>query len=97
MINDGVDAGSYFSEAYNLELKNGAVTWAAFPYDSNYLQWCMTPQAWRDAINYRATSWGRISNSNVDTLIADIKTQLANGHVIVIGTYVNSWASKTIT
>jgi C1A family cysteine protease len=95
MINGGVDAGSYFSANYNILLKNGATTWALFPYDNSYLQWCTNPQAWREALNYRATSYGTLSNSNVDTLISDIKTQLTNGHILVIGTYVNSWVAKT--
>jgi C1A family cysteine protease/PKD repeat protein len=95
MINGGTDAGSYFSANYNVLLYNGATTWALFPYDTNYLQWCTNPQAWRQALNYRATSYGTLYNSNVDTLLSDIKAQLANGHVLVIGTYVNSWVAKT--
>jgi uncharacterized repeat protein (TIGR02543 family) len=96
MINGGGDNGSSFSEAYALELKNGASTWADFPYDKNYLDWSMNPEDWNQALNSRPKSWGRISNSNVDNLISDIKTQLANGHVIVIGTYVTSWVQKVV-
>ncbi len=96
MINGGGDNGSSFSEAYALELKNGAATWADFPYDTNYLTWSLNPSAWNQALNSRPSSWGRISNSNVDDLISDIKTQLANGHVMVIGTYVTSWVQKVV-
>jgi C1A family cysteine protease len=96
MINGGVDGGSYFSDCYNLEMKNGVASWADFPYDANYLAWSMKPETWSKAINYRPNSWGQISNSNVDYLISDIKTQLTNGHIMVIGTYVLSWVAGTI-
>jgi PKD repeat protein/C1A family cysteine protease len=96
MINGGSNSGSYFSDNYALEMRNGAATWAQFPYDSNYLAWDTNPADWRTALNYRASSQGQLYNSNVDTLISDIKTQLANGHVLVIGTYVYSWVQGTI-
>ncbi|MFH0809415.1 MAG: C1 family peptidase, partial [Pseudomonadota bacterium] len=97
MINGGVDAGAYFSDAYVLLQKHGAVSWAEFPYDYNYLAWCLNTEAWRNAINYRPLSWGRLYNTDTSILIGDIKTQLANGHVLVVGTYVYSWVSKTIS
>jgi len=91
MINYGSNNGAYFSDAFYLLTKHGAATWAEFPYDSNYLQWCLDTSTWRDAINYRAESWSQIYNTNTSALIEDLKTQLANGHVMVIGTYVTSW------
>jgi PKD repeat protein len=97
MVNGGANAGSYFSDCYNLELKHGAATWSQFPYDSNYLAWDLDPAVWRSALNYRPLAMGQLYNSNVDTLISDIKTQLANGHVLVIGTYVSSWVQKTLS
>ncbi|MDH7555836.1 MAG: PKD domain-containing protein [Candidatus Methanosuratincola sp.] len=96
MINYGVDGGAYFSDAYALLLKHGAVSWSEFPYDSNYLEWCLNVSAWRNAINYRPLSWGQIYNSNTTQMIADLKTQLANGHVLVFGTYVYSWVQSYV-
>jgi len=96
MINGGGDNGSYFSAAYAVEMKNGAATWADFPYNSNYLEWPLVASTWRNALNYRPLSYGQISNSNVELLIGNLKTQLANGHLIVIATYVSSWAQKTV-
>jgi C1A family cysteine protease len=96
MINGGSDSGSYFSDAYALEIKNSVASWADFPYDNNYLAWSLNPTAWSNAINYRPLTWGQISNSNPDLLISDIKTQLANGHVLVIGTFVFSWVKSTL-
>ena len=96
MINRGGDNGSSFADALALETKNGAATWADFPYDSNYLEWCMNPAAWSKAINYRSLSWGQISAPDADSSITNIKTQLANGHVVTIGTYVLSWVQSTI-
>jgi PKD repeat protein/C1A family cysteine protease len=97
MINRGANNGSSFSEAYSLEMKNGAASWSDFPYDANYLAWDMDPAHWNKAINYRIQSTGSIYNSNVDTMIANIKTQVANGHIMVIGTYVNSWVKTQIS
>lgn len=96
MINYGTNNGAYFSDAFYLLTKHGAATWAQFPYDSNYLQWCLDASVWREALNSRAVSWGQIYNSDTNILIEDLKTQLANGHVMVIGTYVYSWVSSVV-
>jgi PKD repeat protein len=95
-INGGANTGTSFSSAYSVLLKSGAAKWSEFPYDSNYLQWCLNSAAWRDALNYRPLSYGQIYNSNMDTLISNLKTQLTNGHILVIGTYVNSWVQGVI-
>jgi PKD repeat protein len=92
MINYGANNGAYFSDAFYLLTKHGAATWAEFPYDTNYLQWCLDTDVWRNAINYRAAGWSQVYNADTSALIAELKTQLANGHVMVIGTYVTSWA-----
>jgi PKD repeat protein/C1A family cysteine protease len=96
MINGGANNGAYFSDAYNLELKNGAASWSDFPYDTNYLAWDLDSSHWNKAISYRVQMSGSIYNSNVDTMIASLKTQLANGHIMVIGTYVNSWVQTRL-
>jgi PKD repeat protein/C1A family cysteine protease len=96
IINGGTDGGSYFSDAYAVELKHGAATWGKFPYDSNYLEWCQDENTWRDAINYRPISQGQIYNSDTNILIESMKTQLANGHVLVIATYVSSWVQSVV-
>ncbi|MDI9643632.1 MAG: PKD domain-containing protein [Candidatus Verstraetearchaeota archaeon] len=97
MINNGVDGGAYFSDAYSLLIKHGAVTWAEFPYDKDYLSWCLNATSWRNAINYRPFSWGQIYSSNTTQMVLDLKTQLANGHVLVIGTYVYSWVQTYVS
>ena len=96
LVNGGQDAGSSFSDCYQVEMKNGSASWAAFPYDTNYLAWPLAGSTWLDALNYRPQTWGQIYNSDVDQEISAIKTQLANGHVLVIGTYVYSWVQKTV-
>ncbi len=96
MVNGGTDSGSSFANIFSLEMQNGAATWSEFPYDSNYRAWLLNQAAWSNAINYRIQSWGQISNSNTDTLIDQTKTTLANGHIIVVATYVLSWDQKTV-
>lgn len=96
IINGGVDGGAFFSDAYSVEMKNGAANWATFPYDTDYLKWDLNPADWEQAFSYRPQTYGSIYNSNVDTMIGNIKTQLANGHILVIGTYVYSWATARV-
>ena len=96
LINGGQDAGSSFASAYNLELKNGAASWNDFPYDTNYLAWPVDGTTWREALNYRPQSYGSLSNDDPEVAIESLKTQLTNGHVMVIATYVYSWVSKYV-
>jgi len=62
IINGGQDGGAYFSDAYAVEMKNGAASWADFPYDTDYLRWPLDASTWRSAINYRTQNYGQISN-----------------------------------
>lgn len=94
LINGGYNNGSSISSAYRLESDNGVCTWAEFPYDGNYKAWCLKGSAWRNAINFRPKEYGIIPytyDDNGATYINNIKTQLANGHVVVIDTYIGSW------
>jgi hypothetical protein len=56
----------------------------------------MNPAIWSKAIGYRAQNFGQLYNTNIDELINAAKAQLANGHLFVIGTYVNSWVQRVI-
>jgi len=95
-LNGGTNTGTAFSSAFAIELNQGAVTWSEFPYDTNYLQWCLNSTAWRNALDYRPASYGQIYNSDPAVLMSSIKSQLANGHLVVIGTYVNSWTQGRV-
>ncbi|UOF01991.1 C1 family peptidase [Bdellovibrio reynosensis] len=95
MINGGVDNGSYFSDAFSVLEKHGAATQTDFPYDSDYRAWDMNSEHWKRAINSRmkAASYATI---NTDAGMATVKQLLANGHVVVVGTYINSWQYRTV-
>lgn len=95
-INGGANVGTSFSSAYNIEDKNGGMAWANFPYDADYRAWNLNPDHWREATKYRPENRGSIWNSDAATLIAAMKQQLANGHLLVFATYINSWQFGTV-
>lgn len=96
MINNGNDAGSSFSNAYQLLLKNGASSWSDFPYDSDYRQWSTNQTVWQNAISYKADKTGIISGTNTIAGINAVKSMLNNGYVLTFGTYISSWQYSTI-
>jgi C1A family cysteine protease len=96
MINGGQNAGSWHYDAYSIAKKHGVALWADFPYDSNYREWCMNPDAWRTAVCLRADEAGKIRNMDADAGLALVKEMLVNGFVLNFATYINSWQWSTI-
>ncbi|MHC4914793.1 MAG: PKD domain-containing protein [Planctomycetota bacterium] len=95
-VNGGVSQGTYLSHTYSVLQKHGAATWAEFPYNSDYRGWCMSPAAWRNAINYRAEPYQYISSVST-TGLEQVKQLLNNGYVIVVPTYISSWQYRAIS
>jgi len=96
MVNDGEDAGSNFSENYQILEKHGAATWEEFPYDANFLAWCLDGAVWRNALGVRAKSVQYVRDTNTDAGIAQLKELLVDGYIVVFGTYIDSWAFTTV-
>ena len=96
MLNGGANVGTSTYDAYAIAQKHGAATWADFPYDGDWLGWCMNPTAWRNAINMRADQTGKILSVNTDTGLNQLKQLLLNGYVLNFATYINSWQWNTI-
>lgn len=97
MINGGKDAGSYFSSANNLLANNGAATLAALPYKAgDYLAWDLNSNNWMAAIQYRMNPVQAITSMDTDAGLNNAKQLLANGHILVIGTYISSWVMTTV-
>lgn len=96
MINGGQDAGSTFSSAFALLQNHGAALHAELPYSSSdYLSWSTNEEHWRKALFTRMRAVTSIG-IGTDSAIANVKQFLANGHVAVIGTYINSWNWRTV-
>lgn len=95
LINGGSDNGSNFSAALSVLEKHGAALNSEFPYDTDYRAWSMNPQHWKNAINsrMRPSSYMVV---NTDAGMASLKQMLANGHVVITGTYANSWVYKKV-
>mgnify|MGYP001055925794 CR=1 FL=1 len=96
MVNGGIDGGSYILENYDLIEKHGGATWAEFPYDADYLSWCLTSSAWRNALGTRTNPVQYVYDSDMEAEIGQIKAVLNNGYVLVFGTYVYSWQGQMI-
>lgn len=102
MINGGADQGSWFTPAFELMLKNGAASWADFPYDGNgsnsrnYTEWPTDAAVWRRAISNRFSAAGEVTSLNTATGVTNLKALLNNGYVCVFATNVYGWTHTTI-
>ena len=94
MLNDGTNDGSSLFQNYALLNKHGAATWAEFPYDTNYLAWCLNPAVWRNALGVRTKAAQYVRDASTAVGIELTKELLTDGYVLVFGTYVNSWVFK---
>lgn len=95
MINGGGDNGSWFTDAFAILLKNGGATWADFPYNTNYLEWCTDPAVWRRAISNRFDTTGQVTGMDTSTGIDNLKALLNNGYVCVYATNISGWQFRT--
>jgi hypothetical protein len=59
MLNGGTNSGTWYYWCYDIGIKHGTATWAEFPYDSDYREWCLVPSTWYDAIYRRLVSGPR--------------------------------------
>lgn len=91
MLNGGEDNGTSLFQNYALLNKNGAATWAEFPYDTNYKAWCLNPAAWRNAIGVRTKPMQYLRDVSTGVGMELVQELLADGYVLVFGTYIDSW------
>jgi C1A family cysteine protease len=96
MLNGGADTGTSLYGNFMLMMNHGAATWAEFPYDTNYLAWCLSAAAWRNALSVRTLPAQYSYNVNTDAGLELVKELLNNGYLLTYGTYINSWQWKTI-
>ena len=96
MVNEGVDAGSYLSDNYSMLNQHGSALWTQFPYlPGHYKAWDSVAKDWIQALNYRTMSFASLQiRSEWD--MNNVKQLLANGDVLVFGTYIASWKFGTI-
>jgi C1A family cysteine protease len=101
MINGGNNNGSSMIRAFQVMESNGCATWSDFPYvgsttpATNYLEWSVNGDVWRDAINYRTGSQGYISSIETDAGISNLKDKLNNGFILNYATHIYDWKYKT--
>lgn len=91
-LNNGQDGGLDIFSTYQLLAQNGVVSLADFPYDSNYRAWDLQPIDWVNGISYRSAPGRLVAGIGGTTQNLDvIKQLLNNGHILVMGTYIESW------
>ncbi|MCK6490595.1 MAG: hypothetical protein L6R48_20265 [Planctomycetes bacterium] len=95
-VNGGVDSGSYMSDTFNVLLQQGAATWSQWPYDTDYLGWCLDSATWKSALRWRLASVQTLSFASTSTGISSLKAALANGYVAPFATYVTSWVKARV-
>ncbi len=84
-INNGVDGGSFFTEALNVLSEQGSVKWSDMPYNEfDYLTQPNARQKER-AKNYRIDFWRRVNVFDQK----EVKAQLSAGFPVVIGAMVD--------
>jgi hypothetical protein len=84
-INNGVDGGSYFTDALNILSQQGAVKWVDMPY--NELDFLTKPNSSlkNKAKNYRIDFWRRVNIYDQK----EVKAQINAGFPVIIGAMVD--------
>ncbi|WP_413944514.1 C1 family peptidase [Bdellovibrio sp. HCB-162] len=95
LINGGVDDGASFSDAFSVLEKHGAPLNAEFPVDADFRAWSLNSALWKEALGARLSPFVSVA-INTDAAIANVKQVLMNGHVLMMGTYINSWVFNTV-
>lgn len=96
MVNGGSNSGSSMEGNLSLVIRNGAATWADFPYDSNYREWPLDGAVWENAINFRMEHYGNVYNLDTTDGLSELKQYLNNGYVLTFATYIRSWGFETL-
>jgi len=96
MLVVGENGGSYIYQNFLLLENHGAATWAEFPYDTECRTWCLNTQTWRNALDVRTNPTQYLYYADTDSGLGQIKELLANGYILVYGTYFYSWQYKSI-
>ncbi len=95
-INDGVDDGSYYSDAINLVCSIGACTWKKMPYDPDDSVTWPSEEAWREAPLYRGNSSGyEYIQLDTEADFISLKNWIASDHLAVISIDADQYPSLT--
>ena len=92
-INNGVDNGSYYSDAINLVCNIGASSWETMPYSSSdHTSW-PSEAAWREAPLYRGD--GGYNYASVTSSVEGLKNWLVDGNLAIISINANEYSKLT--
>lgn len=103
LLNGGKDEGLSTPPTLELLLKNGAPSWADFPYSgsgsvsANYLEWSRDAAVWRNAVKHRFESAGEVTDLDTTGGRNQLKSLLSNGYVCVFSTHIRGWQYRTIS
>jgi hypothetical protein len=96
MVNGGANGVSSVMTNYNLLKNHGACTWAEFPYDADYLEWCSNTSVWRNALEFRTNQAQTAGFLSDEYGLTQAKQLLNDGYVLVFSTFIDSWQWRKI-
>jgi len=100
MQNGGQDSGLTMTMALDMIKYHGCSFLSDSPYDdSDYDTWCTDSTVWQKAVNYRMSGYTIVSDGPPvdDQYIADVKTALEGGQILVFATYIDDWHYAAIS
>ena len=106
--NGGTNNGTYFTDAYNVLMHQGALRWADMPHNNtNYdYSWCTDTTKMMNALKTRVSyngevvinSTGTPITSNKDTDLKEVKYLLSTGHILMVtvsaASELSNWSYK---
>jgi C1A family cysteine protease len=95
-LNRGVDQGCCDGRLFETLSRHGAPNLNQLPYvPGDYRRWDLNTNNWISAISNRMNSFAYV-NVTTDSGQATAKQMLANGHVMLVGTYIYSFVVKSV-
>lgn len=98
--------GTLQEQNYELLMQQGAPSIATLPYsDEGHLDWFAQEKYWKEAMDCRVESYYTLKDVGLedsqitspdDEDLYEIKSDLANGKMLVYSTYIGSWVTDTI-
>ncbi|MBE6793528.1 MAG: starch-binding protein [Ruminococcaceae bacterium] len=106
VMSDLNNSGTYSESNYTFMKYHGAPSMAMLPYsDADNLSWHAKEEIWNEALDYRIDEFFSLDNIGIDETritspddedLAEIKSALASGSVLIYSTCIYSWVADKI-
>ena len=95
-VNDGRNIATVTTDNYRVIQYHGAISWNQQGGHNDARHWCLDPQAWQEALQWRYHSLNYIYFMNEQSGIDNLRQLLANGHVATFSSHVFDWQRRDI-